>query len=564
MPGGLLNLVSIGGQNVIFNGNPQKTFWTSTFKSYTNFGIQNFRLDYEGLRQINMSTDSVFTFKVKRYADLLMDTYLVMTLPDIYSPILPPTCPTNDDTSGTWQPYEFKWIKNLGAMMIRTIKFTVGGNLIQSMTGYDMVALANRDLAGTKKAKWDAMTGNTVDMYDPANAFGRSDIYPNAVYDSGRSEPSIRGREIYVPIPIWWSLNSQQAFPLVCLQYNELQIEVTMRPMRELFQVRDVTDPINNYPVVAPNFNVAEFQFYRFIQPPPNPSLVYTDFTTSWYENMHLSSNFCFLSEEETVVFASTSRNYLIRELHDSWFFNVSTTDKAWLQNSTAMVLGWMMMFQRSDVNLRNEWSNFTNWPYDYLPYNIALLPANLTEGESPCSIQFTADDGTEITSMGYGVNPNGTYTLLSGTGPYEYDNTKEILLTLGIYFDGTMREEVRSRNVYKYEQQYKASEGYGAVQLAGLYCYNFCLNTSPYVLQPSGAMNLSKYSKIELDFTTIQPLINPDASVFVICDPESGASLGTRKTAAFYEYTYNFLVVEERYNVLTFVGGNASLMNAR
>jgi hypothetical protein len=76
--------------------------------------------------------------------------------------------------------------------------------------------------------------------------------------------------------------------------------------------------------------------------------------------------------------------------------------------------------------------------------------------------------------------------------------------------------------------------------------------------------MNLSKYSKIELDFTTIQPLINPEASVFVICDPESGASLGTRKTAQFYEYTYNLLVVEERYNVLTFVGGNASLMNAR
>ncbi len=553
-------MVSIGGQNVMFNGNPQKTFWTSTFKSYTNFGIQNFRLDYEGLRQVNMSTDSVFTFKVKRYADLLMDTYFVLALPDIYSPIYPPTC----DSNGSWQPYEFKWIKNLGAMMIRTIKFTIGGSLIQTMTGFDMVALANRDLTGTQKAKWDAMVGNTVDMYDPANAFGRPNIYPNAVYEPNGSEPSIRGRELHVPIPIWWSLNSQQAFPLVSLQYNELHIEVTLRPMRELFQVRDVTDAPNNYPVVAPNFNDAAFQFHRFLQPPPNASLVYTDFTTSWYENMHLSSNFCFLSEEEAVVFASTSRSYLIRELHDSWFFNVSTTDKAWLQNSTAMVSSWMMMFQRSDVNLRNEWTNFTNWPYDYLPYNVALLADDLPQNESPCPNMVQPVVGGDPVYLGYGLNPDGNATGLYGTGPYEYDNTKEILLTLGVYFDGTMREEVRTRNIYKYEQQYRASPGYGSALLAGLYCYNFCLNTSPYVLQPSGAMNLSKYSKIELDFTTIQPLINPEASVFVICDPESGASLGTRKTAQFYEYTYNLLVVEERYNVLTFVGGNASLMNAR
>jgi hypothetical protein len=28
------------------------------------------------------------------------------------------------------------------------------------------------------------------------------------------------------------------------------------------------------------------------------------------------------------------------------------------------MVSSWMWYFQRSDINLRNEWSNYTNWPY--------------------------------------------------------------------------------------------------------------------------------------------------------------------------------------------------------
>jgi hypothetical protein len=41
------------------------------------------------------------------------------------------------------------------------------------------------------------------------------------------------------------------------------------------------------------------------------------------------------------------------------------------------MVSAWTMFFQRSDVNLRNEWSNYTNWPYGYLPYDIMPAPTD-------------------------------------------------------------------------------------------------------------------------------------------------------------------------------------------
>ena len=30
------------------------------------------------------------------------------------------------------------------------------------------------------------------------------------------------------------------------------------------------------------------------------------------------------------------------------------------------------------------------------------------------------------------------------------------------------------------------------------------------------------------------------------------------------YVYNYNLLVIEERYNILTFIGGNVAMMNAR
>jgi hypothetical protein len=560
MAGGLLNLVGVGNQNVILNGNPQKTFWTSTYKRYTNFGLQNFRLDYEGLRQLSPSSDTTLTFKVKRYAELLTETYFVIQLPDIYSPIYPPSC--SPDSS--WAPYEFKWVKNLGAAMIRSIRFTIGGSLIQTMTGLDMIALANRDLNGVQKRKWDCMVGNTVEMHDPANAFNRLKTYPNTVYDPLGAEPSIRGRQLRVPIPIWWAMNSQQAFPLVCLQYNELQIEVVLRPLRELFQIRDVTDPANNFPVVAPNFNLSAHQFHRFIQPPPNPQLEYASLTTSWNENAHLSCTYCFLSDEESKVFALNEHDYLIKEVHHSWFYKVAVTDKAWLQNSTGMVASWMILFQRSDANLRNEWSNFTNWPYDFLPFDITPLPILMED--SPCSTQYDFDGFVvEAGTLGYGLNPSGRETALYSTGTPSPENRKEILVRMGITFDGSVREEIRGVEMYKYEQQYATSPGFGSCALPGLNCYNFCLDTSPFDLQPSGAVNLSKYSKIELDFTTIEPTLDPNSNFRIICDPETGGVVGTVKPAyQLYDYTFNLLVIEERFNVLKFMGGNAALMNAR
>jgi hypothetical protein len=528
MAGGLLNLVAGGSQNALMYGNPQKTYWTSTFKQITNFGLQNFRLDYEGLRQLQVSSDTVYSFKVNRYAELLTETFFVIQIPDIYSSYI-----VENDVN---QQYEFKWIKNLGAMMIRNIRFTIGGSLIQQMTGADIVALANRDLTSTQKSKWDAMVGNTVDMYDPASAEFRFGKYPTAFYNSAGAEPSIRGRQLRVPLPIWWGLNAQQAFPLVCLQYNELQIEITLRPIRELFQIRDITnstgDPNN---VIAPNMVIAEHHFNRFIQTPPENG-IYTLTSTSWNENTHLSCTYCFLSEQEAIGFATREQKYLVRELYDTWFYEVSITDKVWLQNSTDLVLNWMLLMRRSDVPSRNEWSNYTNWPYDYLPVNI-----------------------TETTL----IDPSGNS--IYQTGPYSVENQKDILLTLGILFDGTIREETRAATIYKYEQQYLTSPGAGFSSLSGMYCYNFCLNTDPFTLQPSGAANLSKYSIIELDFTTITPTLNPSVISLTICDPLSGQQIGVNKNMSkIYNYTYDLLTIEERYNVLTFIGGNASLMNAR
>ena len=101
MPGGLLNIQSVGDNDIIFYRSPNKTFFKVTYSKYNNFGMQKFRIDYDGLRELRPSEQSIFKFKVPRYADLLMDTYLVMTIPDIWSPIYHPVL----DNNNTWAPY---------------------------------------------------------------------------------------------------------------------------------------------------------------------------------------------------------------------------------------------------------------------------------------------------------------------------------------------------------------------------------------------------------------------------------------------------------------------------
>ena len=247
MAGGLLNLLAIGNQNIILNGNPKKTFFKTTYAKYTNFGLQKFRLDYEGARVLNINEDTHFTFKVKRFGDLLMDTYLVVTLPHIWSPLYPP-----QTASGEWIPYEYKWIEDLGTQMIKEITFTCGHTTLQRFSGDYLTAMVKRDFTNTKKDLYDEMTGNTAYFNDPGNHGTRNNTYPNAYFDTtrGGAEPSIRGRNLYIPINCWFTLSSKMAFPLVALQYNELKINITIRPIRELFTIRDVTDISGNYPIV--------------------------------------------------------------------------------------------------------------------------------------------------------------------------------------------------------------------------------------------------------------------------------------------------------------------------
>ena len=558
MAGGLLNIISIGNANVILTGNPTKTFFKVAYSKYTNFGLQKFRLDYEGTRDLRLTEDSKFTFKIKRYADLLMDTYIVITLPDIWSPIYHPTAKNNY----LWVPYEFRWIRNIGSYLIREIEITCGSLLLQKYSGEYLAAMIERDFTSEKKDLYNRMSGNVVELNDPALSDSRGNIYPSTFFttSSTGTEPSIRSRTLYIPINSWFTFDSRCAFPLIALQYNELTVNVTIRPIQELFQVRDVFDTVNFFPYVQPDFTQEYFQMYRFLQTPPAIRItpdVYLNQTKVWNADVHLLSTYCFLSKEETQLFTAEDQIYLVKDIFQYNFENVTGSKKVEL-TSNGMISNWMWFFQRDDVNLRNEWSNYSNWPYITLPVNSTPAPANI-----PTNINVGITDISMILTQGPRFNTSGINTGIFITGDFAIDNRKDILETFGIVFDGDYRENVMERGIFDYVEKYTRTNG-GAKD--GLYCYNFCLNTSPFEYQPTGAINLSKFRTVELEFTTFVPQIDLSNAKFnVICN-EAGVPIAVSNKPGWslYQYNYNLHVFEERYNILSFVSGSAGMLYSR
>ena len=544
MAGGSLNISSASAANQLLTGNPSKTFFKAAFAKYSNFGLQKFRVDCTSIcSDLRMNEDSIFTFSIPRYGDLLMDTYIVLNLPDIWSPIYNPCAETNYK----WIGYEYKWIDDIGAQMIKSIEIGCGSVQLQQFSGSYLSAMIDRDFTTDKKNVYNAMSGNTADMNDPGNAFGRENAYPSAYYTTNvlGAEPSIRGKKIYIPINSWFSLNSRSAFPLQTIR-DQLQVKITMRPIYELFVVRDVYDFTNNHPYIQPDMTREPFLMYHFLQTPPavniNTATVYENKRVTWNADVHLLATHCFLSSDEAGQFKKKKQQYLMKNIIEYTFSGIVGSKKIQLKNSKGLVANWMFYLRRSDAALRNQWSNYSNWPYKMLPSNVIWAPAS-GPGVNRISDTFSENTGLFI------------------SGDRSSMNQKEILLGLGIQFDGEIREISLDAGIYDYVEKYNRSAGCAK---EGLYCYNFCLSTDPHQYQPSGAVNLSHYKRVEFDITTFQPQLDATPTLtpdYVSCGPTGIPISVSRKNCwELYEYYYNLVLFEETYKVLTILNGDIQI----
>ena len=247
--------------------------------------------------------------------------------------------------------------------------------------------------------------------------------------------------------------------------------------------------------------------------------------------------------------------------------FKNITGSKTIKLETTGLVSNWMFYFQRSDVNKRNEWSNYSNWPYMHtIPQNVAYVPSNGNykfPGYNEQRLEPWDDLSGGISAA---LNPseennsvNPSY--ITFIGDFNPENNRYILNEMGIKFDGNYRENKMPREVFEYIEPYYHSTGKSEF---GIYYYNFCVNSNHKDYQPSGAINLNKFKNIELEFTTYVPPLDENAELLTICD-EDGNIIGVNKSNwNIYKYNYDLTLFEEKYNIIHIASGNCGLMFAR
>lgn len=572
MPGGLLQLVGVGAQNELVNGNPSMTHFRSVYRRHTNFAMEHIRMPFSS-SNLEFSTTGTRTIscRIDRYANMLHDCYLSVTLPDIWSPLkylgAGVTPPTGYDPNNTSIGYEFEWIRNLGYNLIDNVEVTMNGVSIQRLRGEWMKMYSHLTHDRNKREIVNEMVGNVPELYDPANAYDRANQYPHALTPTTTPtnapsttvpEPSIRSRQLLIPLHFWFCENPGLALPLVSLQNSEVYINVTLRNLNDLYTVIDV-DPTS--PTYGQRVRPVNYPLQLFLSPPSSTGAPSNPTLTSFFPDPYIEGNFIYLTEMEKNQLARADQTFMVKTVRyankEGQYGGNSDVDIPMFNLVTRIVFNT----QRSDRILANDWDNYTNWED---PFRAPWTSANLNNVPQT---MFTS--GQQQLSSIYPKFPVVDGVLL---------------------FDGKERFQTKPLPFFTLLQMYKHTTGDTPPELPGIYQYSFALDNDQY--QPSGAANGSMFNKITLRLSLVQPLpqtqlVNGVATALTtqVCvlkstvfspnpvvvppgqislyDPSEIVTVVQANDNIVFTYTYNVGVYVESINFLRIVSGLGNLVFA-
>jgi len=573
MPGGLMQLVGVGAQNELVNGNPSMTHFRSVYRRHTNFAMEQIRMPFTA-SNLEFSTTGTRTIscRIDRYAQLLHDSYLILTLPDIWSPLKylnGAVAPTGYDARTNSIGYEFQWIPNIGYNLIDHVNLTMNGQVIQSLRGEWLKMYSYMTHDANKRKTVDQMVGNVPQIYDPAHAYDRNGQYPHAIAPTALPttapqtrvpEPSIRSRQLVIPLHFWFCENPGLALPLVSLQNSEVYIEVTLRQLSDLYTVVDTDSTSTTY---GKRVRPVNYPLSLFLSPPLSTGLPSNSTITTWFPDPYIEGNFIYLTEMEMNQLARADQTFLVKTVkyvNKEGQFGGNTDLEIPMFNLVTRIV---FSSQRSDRILLNDWDNYTNWT---------------TVNRAPWSA-ISTDVDTALYSSGQ----------QQVTSVYPRDSMTDGV----ILFDGKERIQPKPLPFFSLLQMYRHTTG-ETTGLPGVYMYSFALENTSY--QPSGAANGSMFNKIILRLTLQQPLplsftpttsstvcvltstlfspnptIIPAANVNLI-DAQTGKLLyppGTITTVVqtndniIFTFTYNVGVYVESINFFRIVSGLGNLVFA-
>jgi hypothetical protein len=292
--GGLLQLVAHGKQDVFLTGNPQMTWFKMVYRRYTNFAIESQPMYFDGTPDFGKR----ITCLVPRRGDLLGQIILEVTLPALTL--------TNGDV--------VSYVNSIGHALIQEITLEVGEQEIDRQNGEWMEIWSNYTTTMDKQTAFYNMIGK-VDGFSPPTLFGPL--------------------KLYIPLRFWFCKNPGMALPLLALQYHPVRINLTLRPLSQLFFSQGLTTPLCT--TLEPNpFSITDLMLW---------------------------GDYVYLDVEERRRFVSSTHEYLIEQIQYTSLIPISPGASTGILplefNHPIRELFWYI--QRDDMTRYHEHFNYSS-----------------------------------------------------------------------------------------------------------------------------------------------------------------------------------------------------------
>jgi len=182
MSGGITQLVAIGAQDAYLTGNPEVSFFRSSYKRHTNFAQTVERQVIQG----NVNNNAMSSIRIERKGDLV--NYMFLTLSKVVGGVTQSVIPSSAGAAVTW------------SNLISSVQLLIGGQII------------------------DEQYVNFSSNICP-NLFAQNLSKSNS--SSGVVNP---GNDLIYPFRFFFCENWQSSIPLVALQYHDVEIRIYWGP----------------------------------------------------------------------------------------------------------------------------------------------------------------------------------------------------------------------------------------------------------------------------------------------------------------------------------------------
>ena len=200
-------------------------------------------------------------------------------------------CPDNScsELGGTW----CHWVNDVGHFMINKAKLVVGGQQIDCLWGTFLFA-------------WEELTGKAGRRL--TEMVGRRYTRSQLICDSTEA------RDLYIPLPFFFTLNSGNALPLASLSYHGVSVNIEFEKLEKLIVVSGsnvmVRDAKTGTPLTANSLQAEMEITYVFLDQAERDK-----FTTSNFEQLIVQTQHYFKTESKQICRIPLSFNHPTLEL---------------------------------------------------------------------------------------------------------------------------------------------------------------------------------------------------------------------------------------------------------